>query len=921
MSLLEIQRQQFLKALESVRPSSRYKIVVVDSRSLKVLGAVIKLSEILEYDVLRIDSIEKRRKPEPDVEAMYFLTPSDLSIKYLLEDFTITGQHNIKGGLMYKAAHLFFTSELDDRLFDKVSNSSIKKHIAALKELCVEYDPIESNFFLTKLANFEFFRSFSPKVSVNCASEVELISKKIANVCLALGEYPKINYFQQSADSQHHLSRQIAFFAQSELDKAFPPEKRNESESNSMLLIVDRCIDLVAPLLHEFTYEAMAMDLASSQITFDKHIPSYKYIAELGNGESEERISELTENDRIWSKYRYEHISDAQTMMMKEVDDLAKDNKAILNLQSGAKQNINKLRDVVGAMPKFKALMAEYSAHISLMQNIMKKFNSLNLSYIGLIEQNLVTSLNPEKTRYTMGSFDVSEILTDSSVDEAIKHRVLLIYLLSTPNLSQNERSQLVTRSALNRIAFDALLGLDSIVTFESSNLQSKKIEKDCKLAIQKQKNLSSGKSGSKLTGLGWSALSSVASQHFKSKNSPTPAMSLRTTGKSYGTPTASAHSSRAQTPSNIPEEEEKEPYDVSRYVPVIKSVIESAILGCLDTKNFPSVVPTPDQPVNNDQNENPSNTTSIFKKTRASSNYSQDQNSKATSNAPSNNSPAVFKSLRSTKPSWQKAKSPESNTHLSQPTSHHNLNTTASDSYRTPSNSPLHSKPSSLYGSNISAPPSPVPSYSNSNNLIIYVAGGITYSEIRTIRLLSAKYNYPITIGSSHIINPNSFVSELASVKNDSHLKPLAASSSSANSSGVYLETANAFEPSCISIGYATPSDIDPLVSFNNSRVSTNGSATPGLSSNVANGGKSAGKSVEEMFMEKFKLSEQKWKNIQSGSQTPSMHRSESLGLNNISSMHRVKVNSEAPPASRTSSKKEQYGSSPAVNPPFWCF
>ncbi|OMJ21396.1 Protein transport protein sec1 [Smittium culicis] len=902
MSLLEIQRQQFLNALESVRPSSRYKIVVVDSRSLKVLGAVIKLSEILEYDVLRIDSIEKRRKPEPDVEAMYFLTPSDLSIKYLLEDFTITGQHNIKGGLMYKAAHLFFTSELNDRLFDKVSNSSIKMHIAALKELCVEYDP-----------NFEFFRSFSPKVSANCASEVELISKKIVNVCLALGEYPKINYFQQPADSQHHLSRQIAFFSQSELDKAFPPDKRNENDSNSMLLIVDRCIDLVAPLLHEFTYEAMAMDLASSQITFDKYIPSYKYIAELGNGESEERISELTENDRIWSKYRYEHISDAQTMMMKEVDDLAKDNKAILNLQSGAKQNINKLRDVVGAMPKFKALMAEYSAHISLMQNIMKKFNSLNLSYIGLIEQNLVTSLNPEKTRYTMGSFDVSEILTDSSVDEAIKHRVLLIYLLSTPNLSQNERSQLVTRSALNRIAFDALLGLDSIVPFESSNLLSKKIEKDCKLAIQKQKSSSSGKPGSKLTSLGWSALSSVASQQFKSKNSPTPVMSLRTTGKSYGTPTASAHSSRAQTPSNIPEEEEKEPYDVSRYVPVIKSVIESAILGCLDTKNFPSVVPTPDQLVNNDQNENSSNTTSIFKKTRASSNYSQNQNSSATSNAPSNNPPAVFKSLRSTKPSWQKAKSPDANTHLSQPTSQHNLNTSVSDSYRTPSNSPLHSKPSSLYGNNVSAPSSPVPSYSHSNNLIIYVAGGITYSEIRTIRLLSAKYNYPITIGSSHIINPNTYVAELASVKNDSHLKSLAASSTSTNSGGVYLETANVFEPSCISIGFATPSDIDPLVSFNNSRVSANGSATPGLSGNAAN----SGKSVEEMFMEKFKISEQKWKNIQSGSQTPSMHRSESLGLNNISSMHRVKVNSEAPPASRTSSKKEQYGSSPAVNPP----
>ncbi|OLY82610.1 Phosphoacetylglucosamine mutase [Smittium mucronatum] len=828
---------EFLGALESVRPKSRYKIVVVDNRSLKVLGSILKLSEILEFDVLRIDSIEKRRKPEPEIEALYFLTPSLLNIDQLIQDFSNTGQHQIKGGLM----------------------------------------------------------TYSEKTAPNLSLEIELIAKKIVNVCHAMGHPPKINYFHQGTHNKsNNLSRQIAFFVQTEIDKSFK-DRNPVKECNFKLLIVDRCLDMVAPLLHEFTYEAMAIDLVSDQIKFEKNIPSYTYLAQLGNGDTEERTAELSEKDHIWTKYRYEHISDAQEMMMKEVDNLAQENQAILNLQSGAKQNIHKLRDVVGAMPKFKALMAEYSAHISLMQNCMKNFNSLNLAHIGLIEQNLVTSITPEKSKYTMGSFDVSQILTDSSVDEALKYRVLLIYLFSNPNLSPEERSHLALKTKLNRVAYDAVIGSDMIIPFETATALSKRIEKECTLAIQKFQSSNALKLAMKPSSYGWSKLSSVSNQQPKA--SASPLMSLRSSGKSYGTPPASSPSSRVQTPKNASPVEEKEPYDVSRYVPVIKSVVESAILGCLDSKNFPSVVPETSQSPEKQLKEPIS--TNVFKKS-GSTPYS---GRKSSVDEPPK-SPVVIKSLRSTKPSWQKSKSASVDP---QPQSSSNLSASASSGYRSSTNSSVQPGANSQNAVDGSAS---LAADNSSNNgqkhLIIYVAGGITYSEIRTIRLLAAKYNYPLTIGSSHIIDPNNFINDLASIKSVSDLVP--ASNSPHGNSGINMESAPYSDPSCLSIGYATPPGVDPLASFNRSREQVSLNA-PSSGNSAPGKGNNNGKSVEEVFMEKFNMSEKKWNDIKSGTPDSKSRRSESLGVDGISSMHRITVSNESS-STNALSKKEKSSS-----------
>ncbi|KAJ2107693.1 syntaxin binding protein 1, partial [Coemansia sp. S142-1] len=128
-NLLQSKRQEFLNALSTVRPNNRFKVVVVDRRSLNVLNQELKLSEVYEHDVVRIEKIENNRKDDPSVEALYFLTPSKQSVARLIGDFApgVPSQNPAggRGGFSsssaskptkYRAAHVYFTSELPNSL-------------------------------------------------------------------------------------------------------------------------------------------------------------------------------------------------------------------------------------------------------------------------------------------------------------------------------------------------------------------------------------------------------------------------------------------------------------------------------------------------------------------------------------------------------------------------------------------------------------------------------------------------------------------------------------------------------------------------------------------------------------------------------------------------------------------------------------
>ena len=135
---------------------------------------------------------------------------------------------------------------------------------------------------------------------------------KIVSLCVTLGEYPIIRYYRPRNPSHEAsvLCSHLARFVQDEIDqfakynRDFPPPS---PRPRGVLFIVDRTMDMFAPLVHEFTYQAMAHDLLrisdSSKLT-------YETVINAGTPQEEKKMLEIGDNDRIWVDYRHLHMKD-----------------------------------------------------------------------------------------------------------------------------------------------------------------------------------------------------------------------------------------------------------------------------------------------------------------------------------------------------------------------------------------------------------------------------------------------------------------------------------------------------------------------------------------------------------------------------------------------------------------------------------
>jgi syntaxin-binding protein 1 len=91
--------------IKAIQPAAKWKLLVVDGNSAKLLNTICKSHEILQENVTVIEDMSQKRQPFPNYEAIYFVTPSSKTIDKIISDFKQEKPH-------YLAAHIFFISSI-----------------------------------------------------------------------------------------------------------------------------------------------------------------------------------------------------------------------------------------------------------------------------------------------------------------------------------------------------------------------------------------------------------------------------------------------------------------------------------------------------------------------------------------------------------------------------------------------------------------------------------------------------------------------------------------------------------------------------------------------------------------------------------------------------------------------------------------
>ncbi|KAF9351728.1 vacuolar sorting protein VPS33/slp1 [Mortierella sp. AD094] len=442
-SIITALHDRIMDSIDSIQPPERYKIVVLDAKTNKIVLSACKMFDIMDRNVTLVEMLENNRQAYTSLEAVYLLTPCMESVQRLMDDYpsdSPTGK--------YKAAHIFFTAPLEDRLFDRLTKSPVSKYTKTLKEISIDFTETPSSFYTL----------YSPSKKMELSAELDSIAKQLISVIATFGDYPSIRYFRppETLDGKRTQSMKLAMLLQSELEAHMRsnPENNGRQQGQGTVLILDRSIDITAAIVHEFTYQAMANDLLPIEDG-----TKYTYEIENASGEMEPVSVIIDESDQVFMEIRHAHIVETVGILTSNLNKFVSENEALRGDKDKA-ASLRNMKDQLANLPQYQDTKAKYSTHIHMAKECMKIFEKFKINELGLVEQQLATGETVDGHLPKQVMADMAPFLDDPQVSTMDKIRLLMLYMICRDGLRAADREILFEHAKISEGNAEAIRNL-----------------------------------------------------------------------------------------------------------------------------------------------------------------------------------------------------------------------------------------------------------------------------------------------------------------------------------------------------------------------------------------------------------------------------------------------------------------------------
>ncbi|KAL2337471.1 hypothetical protein Fmac_011917 [Flemingia macrophylla] len=424
----QISRDRLLyEMLRSARsPDSKaWKVLIMDKVTVKVMSHSCKMADITDQEVSLVEDLFRRRQPLPSLDAVYFIQPSKENVVMFLSD-------------MSGREPLYKNSPIPKELVNHIkSDTSVLPRIGALREMNLEYFPVDSQGFITdqETAMEELYGNVENTRRFN--TSLNTMAIRIATVFASLKELPCV-WYRAARESDESTATAIRESVPTKLADAvwdmvskykstIPGFPQNETCD---MLIVDRSVDQIAPVIHEWTYDAMCHDLLN--------MDGNKYMHEVPSktgGEPEMKEVILEDNDSVWLELRHAHIADASERLHEKFTNFVSKNKAAqLQGRDGNELSTRDLQKMVQALPQYTEQVEKISLHVEIAGKINKIIRETELRDLGQLEQDLVFG--------DAGAKEVINFLrTKQNTTPEYKLRLLMIYASVYPEKFEGDKA------------------------------------------------------------------------------------------------------------------------------------------------------------------------------------------------------------------------------------------------------------------------------------------------------------------------------------------------------------------------------------------------------------------------------------------------------------------------------------------------
>ncbi|QLL31938.1 hypothetical protein HG536_0C01050 [Torulaspora globosa] len=443
--LIELQRAYFLNLINEIQTEHNVKFLVIDEQVETLLSYIFESPQQLLRHVTAVDRIDSpNRKGQPSVEVIYLLKPTKFNINCIDVDFCNRPPK-------YKKCHIRFLPESEPHIMRFFgSKKYIPQYMATINEAKLSFIPKQSQVFLTSDIDKPLQIFFNKQCSNLIDKNLQKMLQSLLNLCIITGEYPIIRYSKPSQDQFSlapgtALAKRLAYDFQSLLDgyarenNDFPPPS---SRPRSILVITDRALDPFSPLLHDFSYQAMAYDAVPE---LDIGNDTYYYKAENEKCEIEEKTAKLLDIlDPDLLELKNQHIVDASEYLSGKIKEMIAKNPLLVD-RSNVKTTTD-LLSVVAHLKDFDEERRRLILHRCLIDRCLEINQERKLAHAADLEQCLAGfGLDSDGERFKHITDAFLQILANKSSTVTDKIRYIIIYALYRGGIIEQDFMKLLS--------------------------------------------------------------------------------------------------------------------------------------------------------------------------------------------------------------------------------------------------------------------------------------------------------------------------------------------------------------------------------------------------------------------------------------------------------------------------------------------
>jgi len=404
---------------------NQWKILIYDGPCRSIISPLLSVSQLRRRGVTLHLLLNSEREPIPDVPALYFCRPTK-------ENLSIIAQDCARG--LYGRSHLNFVTKIDRPLMEDfaklVVQSGTLETIAGMHDQYLDFVCLEQQLFsLSKNNSYVLYNGSG--VSENMIDEaMDDIAYGLFSVVATQGKVPIIRCPRGGAPEMvaRKLNRMIA---------EHPTLLRNKSSGlhRPLLVILDRNADLITPVIHTSTYQALIDDMLkhnANRVEFD--------VTTDPDGKRPKTVQKKfdldPDQDPFYSRHKFQPFPEAIESNGVELEEVTAKEQSIRSKAGGndvpdPSSSATDLATAVDSLPALLDRKKQLEVHTSILQAVMNQVAARDVPQFFELETSLATgSYSNDSTRAKQDVLKLVADPTKGNVED--KLRLVVAYVLTT---------------------------------------------------------------------------------------------------------------------------------------------------------------------------------------------------------------------------------------------------------------------------------------------------------------------------------------------------------------------------------------------------------------------------------------------------------------------------------------------------------